>query len=159
MSARTEEQMPSSDSRVPQSVIRSHDQDDNPPEATPVLPRFGSDRASTVLATPSRKISNPSLGMVPASSPLKPRQFNMQQFLAVPAPRLHGIENFRTPTKTRAVPSTPEKGRLESKIQGRIDEMICPNTGEKPRVINDMLGSISQEDSIYKSLGWDDVDD
>lgn len=162
-SAETKEPMPSSGGRVPQSEFRSRTQEDDVLKATPAPTRFNCDRQSNLLATPSRKFSKPTfgdVGIIPASSPLQPRHFNTQQFLGVPAPRLREIENFRTPTKAREIPGTPEKVRYGGKIQGRIDEMMCPSGGEKPQAGDeDMLGSASQEDSIYKSLGWDDMDD
>jgi len=149
--------------RIPQSAQRSQEQ---------VLQK--SPLFSSIQATPTRKAatgfpqaSRGSLGVpdadyggFPPSSPLHVRGSSAQLFPVVP-------ESSKKPSGSlpREIQETPKKERSLPRSEHGHPE--APDSGDKENaqvkleVSNERLGKSDsrREESIYKSLGWDDADD
>jgi DNA replication regulator SLD3 len=144
-------------------------------EATPARPATRA--ISTICRTPSHgQTKSPSRrssdflgtgwqnhGRLPPCSPLQARHPGNHQFLAIPSSFSEAVEC--TPSKAVAVHATPSKqeklniigadaccNSLNIVIEGTGIEG-AKNTGKSG------LQGDTNDDSIYKSLGWDDYDD
>jgi hypothetical protein len=127
---------------------------------------------SAVHATPSRKTATQSsqsasglLGVPPVddgeyllSSPLRPRRSSGQLFIPVP-------DSVAKTVRTTIIEETPVKKRAEA---AQVHDRPGPTSGSDKengrvgKVSNEQKGpnvGPSHEESIYKSLGWDDADD
>ncbi|KAF4620089.1 hypothetical protein G7Y89_g14730 [Cudoniella acicularis] len=155
--------VPSSAPRIPQSVSR-----ENMPGRNPFL--------SSVQATPSRRslsMSSQLLGRndmaapqdgCPPSSPLHLRRSSAQLFSSVPD---SAIKMPNTPRMSRNIQETPIKKRPEiNSVHGHPEPLFDGNkenvqkTKKMPAHNESEMDTGSHPDvSIYKSLGWDDVDD
>lgn len=154
---------PSSLPRIPQSVVRpSHErQVDNP-------------LLSSFQATPSRKYvsasSRRSNGLLDAGtadhggylppSPLQQRRSSTQIFSVVPESAVKIPSNS---TLDQGVQDTPVKRRPNiATTHGHPNMTNSGSNKENARVLtkeNVQEEKLEKEDSIYKSLGWDDADD
>lgn len=157
---------PSSLPKIPQSVARPAR------EAVTKNPLF-----PAIQATPTRKpvsSSQPAsnLPSVPPidygtsmpSSPLQPRRASGQLLTVVPKSAVKNISRSSFP---QGIQETPIKKRAEATLGHSHPAAPTPSSensrGGRGRVTNDgigqVLGTNKEDDSIYKSLGWDDADD
>ena len=152
--------------RIPQSVAKPSWEG---PTRNPLL--------SAVHATPPREsmsqsqpanqfLSVPAVdyGGYLSSSPLQSRRSSGQLFAAVPD---SAVKTSSRPTMTCGIQETPvKKGAETTQLHGhpaRTSGSDKENRGGRNKMVTNvgMKGTIgsSQEESIYKSLGWDDADD
>jgi DNA replication regulator SLD3 len=144
--------------RVPQSVSRG----DSVQNKNPLF--------QSIQATPTRNPSRPGKQFTeigkhsdfPPSSPLHVRRSSAQLFSSVPdsAAKPSSIawasQLQETPVKRASVNINHIETTLISSCDKENTHSVEENSGrERPR----QTSKIQQEDSIYKSLGWDDPDD
>jgi DNA replication regulator SLD3 len=158
--------LPSSMPRIPQSVAR---QSCGEPTRNPLF--------LSVQATPTRR---PDSGMVQRenrrlgsgvlehgrclpSSPLQPRRSSAQLFNAIPEPNVRRLPGSMMYT---GIQDTPVKKRQDSILVHSHPDTPLPfcdqeNLDSAGGDVNDRsnVPSKSNGESIYKSLGWDNVDD
>lgn len=155
---------PSSLPRIPQSAAQPSREEQ---ASNPLFPSFQATPTRKSVPTSSRQI-NGFLGLGPAdygshlpSSPLQRRRSSVQLFNVVPE---SAVKIPSSSALTQGVLDTPiKKG---TGIARNHSEIACSENEkenmEEPYVEKDGQAKsigIFQEDSIYKSLGWDDADD
>jgi DNA replication regulator SLD3 len=131
---------------------------------------------SSVQATPTRRpaTSQPTSGLLgppidygefPPSSPLHVRRSSASLFPIVPESTLKAPSGFEMPS---GVQETPIKKRPDPQLKHSHPGIPASGSDkENTRVRKEVVTNIQlvpgisqrQEDSIYKSLGWDDADD
>lgn len=143
-------------------------------EATPA--RSGTRAVSVICGTPSQgqtksssRLSGGFLGMgshnhdkLPPCSPLQARHPGKQQSLDIPSSFARAVES--TPTKVVAVHATPSRqGKLniiEADVSSNTLNIIIEGVGiEGIENTGKSCFQRDRDDSIYKSLGWDDYDE
>jgi DNA replication regulator SLD3 len=152
---------PSSLPRIPQSAIRE--------EPVPRNPLFSAVQETPTRALPRTRdflgIDGTPNAMFTPSSPLHMRRSSAQLFATIPASSSKLTHGSRKPLD---VPETPvnKKSNVDAvhthPFQSpRLDQENKDEEGTKSAVETTQKTTVVQEDSIYKSLGWedDDVDD
>lgn len=103
-------------------------------------------------------------GRIPPSSPIQSRHQSMQQMLNLPRPLTEEIENFCTPSRASRIHATPIKQSTSLNVENEDPfqtVLLTPAAAALKKGAVEGLQKVESgaDDSIYKSLGWDDYDD
>lgn len=138
--------------------------------ATPVRSAAVANDGPVIDATPLKNFTENStsdFGFIPASSPLQARRCD-PQMKDVTDQRFKGLYPLRTPTKRDKVDATPINPNEDTANKQTSAGRLLMSPESSCRKSSHELGSLGSPDigvakdkdeSIYKTLGWDDDDD